>query len=760
MKAKRMLKKFLSYIAAMQESRMTADDMFRKKSSSKGDIELTDGEFFSCFDFNDGALRGLKDAYAERDFEAASEELLRYFKNKNFFGVFELQEGAFQKRFSELFPGAVRNIVERAESVCRKQFSMPTGFAAEFSDSINWSDNFIGGSWPYLKPKDFLRRIFEHGIVTEENLRNLLASMEMNKHHAFVDLAKAFVMTGNEKYAQEFILDIEEWIDKNPVNSGIAWFDPLAVSQRVISWIFALSVFIESSKFIKSDCLLTIMKSLLLHGTYLYAALSSKTQLVSRSIACASALYMLSSFFPEFETSEKWKHDSNRKLENVYSVFFLDDGVCRYRSIGLQILFTEFYMIPFICCRFTGDMPSPAIRSVVERSLEFMMYTMAPRRVEPKRSVRELPFAFAGQPVNFGDAAATRVWYFSSCSQEDFRNLLCMGACLFNRGDMKYAAGNSFYEDSMWFFRLQGEDAFNDIVSNPPQYMGKAFVKGGYFSFRDTWGRDSVFWMFYGNSKNPVPFLEDDVNFYEPHKDIMNFVLYIKGEPVIIESGSYKGPSDEVPPDINSYMCDYRAHNTILVNRNGYSIQKSIKSSRKYTRFLKTKWRTSDEMDYVCAVNPGFPKEASGVTHRREAVCLKKRKWFVIADTLEGKGEFSVSHIFNLAPAVSLTQRRDNGCFIYLKRDNIRMNMIYPGEFSCKYGKKTGVYSPLSGEIKKCDSLTYNAKIQLPCTVYTWFSWANGDLKHPDAWELEELFEKIRDSKGMMEDEIQFETES
>ena len=63
----------------LSEACMVIDDMFRRRSLSKKSPFLTDGEFYSCFNYDDNeALKDLKEAYKERDFEAAAEELIRY----------------------------------------------------------------------------------------------------------------------------------------------------------------------------------------------------------------------------------------------------------------------------------------------------------------------------------------------------------------------------------------------------------------------------------------------------------------------------------------------------------------------------------------------------------------------------------------------------------------------------------------------------------------------------------------------------------
>ncbi len=744
----KLLKNFIGYISRMRESTMGVDDMFRKRSSSKeGAPSLKDGEFYSSFDYDRPSMRPLRDAYRNRDFESAACEMLALYKGKRVLAVSELRDSSTKKRMSAHFPSFAKRTVDQADAVCSHRFSLPTLHRADFGTLIDWSCDFNGEAWPYLHSSDFQRRIQDRLILKSGAMQNLAAAMEFNKHHHFTALARAFVLTDDEKYAQEFVIEIEDWISKNPIHWGVAWADPLTVAQRVVSWIFSLSIFLECSSYMQGEHLQEILKSLLLHGAYLFSIISSKGQLPSRNIAAASALYAFASFFPEFNCSERWRNSAARMLENESSSYFLTDGVCRGRSLGLQVLMTEFLMLPLLCNRIFGESSSPAILSVVERSLEFMMYTMAP----------------SGRIVNFGDSPASRLWYFSSFNREDFRNLLCIGAYLFNRGDMKFCAGK-MYEDLFWFFRTDGEFEYAAIEENRPSAKAKVFIDGGYFSFRDSWYKDATFCLFYGNLKKQAPQTDRAaMSLMSPHRDALSFVLFVRGEPVIVESGAFKGckRTQGVPP--GDYFPSAFAHNSVLVNSKEQSLQKNVRSSKKYTHFLKTKWFFSDDFDYALAGNLGFEDVKSLVVHRREILCIKSKKWFIVRDTLEGSDEFMISNVFNFAPGPNLTLRNDHGCLIRSGHEYIRLNMYYPAPFECslvrgRVDPPAGWYSEDSSRLDACNRIEYRCLAPLPARVYTWITWARGDFRPPQLADLEAEFERAEHAGGICEDDVQFET--
>ncbi len=732
-------------LSRFRESHLMLDDVFRRRSASKKEgPTLTDGEFYSCFNYNKVALKDLKDVYRDRDFESAADELIRYYRTKRHLSVKLCLEPAFKKRIKAFSPSQ-RKLIRIADMICAHNIIMPTGHSAEFGTFINWHSDFCGKNWMYLHISDLLKSIHDRTLAKQYDIKTLPISLEFNKHHHFVVLARAFALTLDEKYTQEFTIQLEDWIQRNPVNFGISWIDPMTVAQRLISWIFALAIFLELSSYLQGEHLQKIMKMMLLHGAYLTNCLTDKNQRSSSSIAAASALYMAASFFPEFECAERWKNKAVRMLETESSAEFLPDGVYKKRSMGMQVLLTEFLMLPLICDKLFGISSSPAILSIVERSLEFLMYAQAP----------------SGLSVNFGDSPATHVWYFSNVQNEDYRNLLCIGAYIFNRGDMKFLAGK-ISEDFLWFFKTQGEKKYEEIVPNAPVNISQAFVDSGYFAFRNSWNQDATYCLFYGNPKKPVPFIDKGLNIICPHRDLLSFALFVRGEPFIIETGSYKGVKKIGTADPADYFSKTSAHNSLIVDGKEQSIAKNIKSSRKFMHLLKTRWFFSEEFDYVMSCNFGFEDLKGVLVHKREILYLKEKKWTLIKDSLEGSEEFNVANLFHLAPELDISLRGDYGCLIHARREYIRLNMYYPGPFECRPSR--GKINPISGwhakdfsRLEPCHKIEYTSKVKLPAQIYTWISWARNEYRIPPKDVLEEAFITASQIRGIKEGEVQFE---
>jgi hypothetical protein len=732
-----MIRKFISgYFSQLSEGKIMLEELYKKRSQKKGIPSMSDGEFFSYFRADDEAFRALKEACRERNFDVAKHELIAYYRRREepkFF--FSLLNGEKLKSIARESNFSYRYIIESSERICAHIIDNPTGISKSFGTFIDWFSDFNGKSWVYCHVSDLNKKLQDKHFQKLYDLSNLPLTMEFNKHHHLVDLARAYAITGDEKYAQEYVVELEDWIGKNPANWGVNWLDSLAVLQRTISWLFSLGLFIHSPH-LTGSIFCTILKALFFHGAYIVEQLSDKTTKPAKLIGLASALYILASFFPEFEFLKRWKEKALKVIEREVEVQFSPDGVHREQSLGLQCLLTEFLMLPLIWDRMNKLYSSSALRTSVERSIEFLMYNIQPN----------------GSVQIFGEMPITRAWRLSTAPHEDYKSLLALGALLYGRSDMKSLAGENV-EDILWFFGEEGYRTYASLPSRRPESLSKAFGEGGYIFFRDGWERDANFTLFHSGPKKRWGFLEKGMEGLSSHRDLLNLALTIRGEPFIIETGSYRGKKK-----FNNYFCRSFAHNVIVIDGREQSMYKNFKSSKKFMSLLKTRWIFTDDFDYVVSGSPGFEDLKSLVIHRREILYLKKKKWFLIKDSLEGFDEFLVELNFHFAPEIEIILRGDYGCFIRGRRDFVRLNPYFPGDFSCSLNR--GKVDPLSGwyakdfsRVEPCYRLEYFARMRLPAEIFTWVSWARGEFRIPPKDELNDFFLNINDMGGISESE-------
>jgi hypothetical protein len=70
---------------------------------------------------------------------------------------------------------------------------------------------------------------------------------ELNRQQHVARLAKAFFLTGSERYAREAVGQMETWIEQNPTGSGVNWQSSLDIAIRCMSWMWAIFLLVPSS---------------------------------------------------------------------------------------------------------------------------------------------------------------------------------------------------------------------------------------------------------------------------------------------------------------------------------------------------------------------------------------------------------------------------------------------------------------------------------------------------------------------------------
>ena len=115
------------------------------------------------------------------------------------------------------FPTERAAIIASAEKACAGKFDLLGYHDLDFGDPIDWHLEPRAGKhipmlhWSQLDP------------VTPVAAVDPKIVWELNRHAHFVTLAQAYWLTGEQRFAQEFVRQTSAWIAANPVGIGINW---------------------------------------------------------------------------------------------------------------------------------------------------------------------------------------------------------------------------------------------------------------------------------------------------------------------------------------------------------------------------------------------------------------------------------------------------------------------------------------------------------------------------------------------------------
>src|SRR4051812_3116612 len=236
---------------------------------------------------------------------------------------------------STRLPEQGEQIVSRANRICERRFDLLGFENLDFGREIDW----------HLDPVHNKRapRVIFHKVpyLDFEQCGDVKVTWELNRHQHFVTLAKAYQITGDEKFAAEFFAQWNSWQRENPYPIGVNWASSLEVAFRSLSWFWAYYL-IGDAATQRAGFREEFLRSLSVHGRcierYISTYFSPNTHLLGEAVA----LFFVGTLCPELPSAERWK-DLGWKLT-------LQEAQRQVRPDGLhfeQSLYYHVYAIDF-----------------------------------------------------------------------------------------------------------------------------------------------------------------------------------------------------------------------------------------------------------------------------------------------------------------------------------------------------------------------------------------------------------------------------
>ncbi len=487
----------------------------------------------------------------------------------------------------DALPAQVKqDTVRAADDICQNRFCFRNVPPVQFDGLVDWD----------FRPEE-----------------NVDWTWDLNRHFIFVTLGRAYQYTGDERYSAKFVELLQHWQATHPVDARrVVWY-PFETAVRLNCWMWAFHFFLGSETF-QAQGLLDFLKGLLTHARFLAANLEYHVP-NNHLLLEAKALAETGLLFPEFAEAARWRQEGLKVLWREVERQVGKDGVHRERATLYQrMIASELLEMLILLQRNEYDIP-PAIMARFERMAEF-------------QSV--ITRADGSYPL-FSDSARR---------DEHIRFDACWGGAVFlHRPDL--VSEESFPgEETAWLMGTASlpVDRPQRVKADSPKSL--AFPQGGYFVMRHGQGDDQLHLTFDGG-----PFG------YKPspghgHADALSFELFACGHTLLTDSGVYR---NHAPSAWRNYFRGSRAHNTVVVDDQDQS--RLINSWHVYRAAETTlhRWLATPHFDLVDASHDGYRRLPQPVVHRRRVVFVKPDYWIVI-DTLNGKGDHQFDLLFHLMP--------------------------------------------------------------------------------------------------------------
>lgn len=559
---------------------------------------------------------------------------------------------------------AKEKIINEANLILDNKFQTLGSDLVHLGEKINWHQDFKSGR---IWSKDFYTKIDSKNSVNGSDIK---VPWELSRFHQAQWLAKAYLITKDEKYAEKFFGLINDWIDENPFCYGVNWNCAMEVAIRAVNWIFALHIFKVSKHFTK-DIEIKIYDSLFKHGIFIRNNLEYGRRNGNHFLSDLMGLIWLGAFFYNHSFGKRWFKFAKKELEKEIQIQVYDDGVDYEKSTYYQRLVTEIFLLSFLIAERINKPFSEKFKNKLHKMLKFIS-----------------EYILDDEIPNIGDCDDGRILKFSFFEKvSEMRNLIAVGSVLFNDNYLKSKASKSFCDVLL----LTGLDGFNNFIESSEKELkieSLAFPYGGFYILRD-----NNFFLFFDAG-------DIGMNGWggHGHNDTLNFELAYKNKRFIVDSGTYVYTPD---PEMRQKLRSTSAHNTIMVD--GYEIAEFLNLFRIKEDLTNPKivsiQLNDNEKDFIQAEHYAYTRLKNPLVVNRKIEMHRSEGQIIIIDTFTGNGPNKIEIFFHFHPQVKVNKIATS---VYeLSRDGLRLKIEFSQLVHYRESLEKSFYSESYGKLKE-----------------------------------------------------------
>src|SRR2546429_3616543 len=356
----------------------------------------------------------------------------------------------------ERLPEQAAEIARRAEQISRHRFDLLGYESLDYGVQIDWHLDRV-----HIKraPRKFW---FKMRYLNFQEAGDSKIIWELNRHQHFVILAKAYRLTGDERFAKEIFNQWQHWHDENPYPVGINWASSLEVAFRSLSWIWTYFLLADSPTMLpgfRNEWLRALSISGRHIENYLSTYFSPNTHLLGEAVA----LFFIGTICPELRSAERWKKRGWEIVLQEAKRQVQADGFHFEQSTYYHVYALDFFFHAGVLAAINDVPVPPEFDLTLQRMLDALCN-----------------LGRAGTPPRLGDDDGGRVFDPRRNRAEHMLDPLSTGAVLFGRGDFKSVAGG-LREETLWLLGEQGVTVFDGLRATAPAEQSLALQTSGLY---------------------------------------------------------------------------------------------------------------------------------------------------------------------------------------------------------------------------------------------------------------------------------------
>ena len=538
----------------------------------------------------------------------------------------------------------------------RVRLEAPLDWTGDFKNDVTW-------------PMSFFRDIQVQDAGRRSDIK---VPWELSRLQWLAPVAQAYLIDGDEKYA-EFARDVlESWMASNPYARGPNWAVTMEPAMRIFTWTWLFHVFHATAAWSDRIFRTRFLACLYEHSVFCSRYLEDFGINGNHLTADAGALVFSAEFFPQSVETQKWGDTGWRILVSEIFKQVLDDGVDFEGSVSYHRMVAELFLWP------------ARYRKVKEKGVPELY-------CERLRKMASFSAAYSGSdgvaPL-WGDADDGRPFILGA--QEPFQHgyLPALIYLALDEAVQACPPANAVGEIIWSLGTAAWEKATAARVREPRSVQ---FPIAGHYIMA---GGDAQVFIDCG----PVGYGGRGGH---GHNDCLSFDARLAGVSVVSDSGTYAYTEDFTARNL---FRSTASHNTPQVD--GEEINRFLGPDELFTLMADAvpevlAWRPSEVGDIFIGSHSGYERLSPGVRPVRTLILDKTISALVTQDAFEREGEKAEGHAvsipYHLAPGTIIETRGtgiwrliiENETFLmFADLQNAWDAEIVPGWISEAYGRR------------------------------------------------------------------------
>lgn len=252
-----------------------------------------------------------------------------------------------QRNEPKVYDRMTQRVVATSRAIQSDSWPM-LGHGFDLCDPIDWHrDPRSDFRWPKVFYDDLPLYELPFGV-------DVKYVWELGRQQYAVELARAWLLTGDRRSAERARSLLLSWIDANPLYEGIHWTSGLEVAMRAISWIWTIAALAEWDGWEPGD-VSQIASSLAEHATYLERHFSFYSSPYNHLIGEATALFLVAFLLDGERDAGRWRRRARSVVEKYGPRQFYGDGFCVEQATGYHFYTLGFLSLAIAAARRSGN---------------------------------------------------------------------------------------------------------------------------------------------------------------------------------------------------------------------------------------------------------------------------------------------------------------------------------------------------------------------------------------------------------------------